>query len=670
MPIAAHLPTGEAVTGTQRTLITLALVAAGLFVSLLAPSLFEPQPFAVFLVTTLVAAWLGGWEPGAAAGILGVLAGIVVTRAARGSWVLEPAAGLWLALNLLAALLVGSLRRALMRLQQDLKRQTAPRATPDRDAAARLEASTKHLRRVLDTLPTLVGVLTPEGVMLEANRAALEIAALNPADVLGAPFTSAYWWSYSAEVQAQLRDAIAQAAQGHTTRRDMQIRIADDTLITIDFTLAPMFDDEGRVTHLVPSALDITDRRREALERERLIAQIAQERDRLRTLIDSITDEIWFCDAQGNIELVNAAVRQEFGLDAGQESTLGTLKAFIAPMGLYDADGRPRPPEDAPLLRSLRGETIRNEVEIVRHPGDPDPVYRRVSAAPLTNSTGSIVGAVAVVHNITEQIETEAEIRALNAELEQRVRDRTAQLRAVNRELEAFSYSVSHDLRTPLRAIDGFSHALLEDYGDILDQEGRYHLERIRAASQRLGQIIDDLLKLSRLVRSDIQRGPTNLSEIAASTLNDLREATPDRSVRITVQPGVVAEGDARLLRVALDNLLGNAWKFTGKTPDAQIEFGTLDYEDERVYYVRDNGAGFDMAYADKLFGAFQRLHSAAEFEGTGIGLATVQRIIHRHGGRIWAQSAVNEGATFYFTLPSKRGGDHGRGTSENHPVG
>ncbi len=229
------------------------------------------------------------------------------------------------------------------------------------------------------------------------------------------------------------------------------------------------------------------------------------------------------------------------------------------------------------------------------------------------------------------------------------------ELEGVNRELEAFSYSVSHDLRAPLRSIDGFSQILLEDYSDELDEEGRDYLGRVRAASQRMGRLIDDLLGLSRVTRSALNRKRVNLSSLAREVVEELREARPERAVEFSAQKGLEVRGDPRLLRVALWNLIGNAWKFTEKEPEAKIEFG-LDEELSRrgrvpVYYVRDNGVGFEMAYADKLFGAFQRLHGANEFEGTGIGLATVQRIIHRHGGRIWARGEVGRGATFYFTL-------------------
>ncbi len=243
------------------------------------------------------------------------------------------------------------------------------------------------------------------------------------------------------------------------------------------------------------------------------------------------------------------------------------------------------------------------------------------------------------------------ETQQLNAELEQRVEERTAHLTAVNRELEAFSYSVSHDLRTPLRAVDGFSQALLEDYYDQFDDMGRDFLNRIRTESQRMGRLIDDLIGLSRYTRTEMAVSMIDLSAVGAEIFADLERLSPERSVVYTVQSGMAACGDERLMRVALQNLIGNAWKFTAKKADARIEFGCTHQFGRLEYFVRDNGAGFDMTYANKLFGAFQRLHAMTEYEGTGIGLATVQRIIQRHNGSIRAEGAVDQGAAFYFTL-------------------
>lgn len=243
------------------------------------------------------------------------------------------------------------------------------------------------------------------------------------------------------------------------------------------------------------------------------------------------------------------------------------------------------------------------------------------------------------------------EMQDSNVELEQRVAQRTAELEAINKELEAFSYSVSHDLRAPLRSIDGFSNKILKDYSNLLDDQGKDYFNRVMNASRHMGHLIDDLIKLARLSRIDMNIEEIDLSGMAESIISELKELNPKRAVSIYIQENMIVAGDRNLMHVALSNLLGNAWKYTKNTRETEIEFATIQKDGETVYFIKDNGAGFDMRYVDKLFGAFQRLHSPSEFEGTGIGLATVQRIIRRHKGTIWAESEVDKGTTFFFTF-------------------
>ena len=315
-------------------------------------------------------------------------------------------------------------------------------------------------------------------------------------------------------------------------------------------------------------------------------------------------------------------------------------------------------PED---LTKIRHETDQRrygisssyQVRLFKKDGEVRSV--RISAIPSSDDEGIVEGTVVIVTDITERVKAEQEVLQLNQELAQRVEERTAELRAVNKELEAFAYSVSHDLRAPLRSIDGFSQAVLEDYANSVDDTGKDYLKRIRSGATNMSKLIDDVLSLSRVTRADMERIDVNLSKLGEEAVLDLREAEPNRKVKTIINAQMSAHCDKRLMRIVLQNLLGNAWKFTRLTDDAMIELGVQHTDGEMVYFVRDNGVGFDKEQNEKLFKPFQRLHKADEFEGSGIGLATVQRVIDRHGGRIWAESQMDKGTTFYFTLKTTK---------------
>jgi PAS domain S-box-containing protein len=321
-----------------------------------------------------------------------------------------------------------------------------------------------------------------------------------------------------------------------------------------------------------------------------------------------------------------------------------TLTGLREEEALHEAWNRAVHPEDLARVGFAwdaaveRDVPFRLEYRLMR--SDGRVLWVKGAAEPLRDARRLVTGYLGTATDVTDLRQAEDGLRRTGEALE-----------VANRELESFSYSVSHDLRAPLRGIDGFSRALEEDYGERLDTDGRRYIVRIRSATQRMAQIIDDLLLLSRVARSDLRRERVDLGALALEVYGALRTADPTRDVRLFVGEGLSARGDGRLLRLVLENLLGNAWKYTSKRERAHLEFAARAENGQTVYHVRDDGAGFDMAYADKLFGAFQRLHSAAEFPGSGIGLATVARIVHRHGGRVWAEGEPGKGATFYFTL-------------------
>ncbi len=354
----------------------------------------------------------------------------------------------------------------------------------------------------------------------------------------------------------------------------------------------------------------------------------------LSAIVNSSDDAIVGKTVDGVITSWNSAAERMYGYSAAE--IIGQPVTILCPP---DRMGEIK----EILERIAQGERVMHH-QTVRRRRDGTGFPVSVTVSPVHDDGGRLIGASSIARDITEQRRTEAELRR-----------RTDDLECANRNLEAFTYSVSHDLRAPLRALGGFSAALLEDCGDSLGEAGRGFAERIQAASEQMAKLIDDLLHLSRVSRAEIHLESVDLGAEAANIAGELQRQGPDRRVLFTIQQPVCALADRRLIGTVLQNLLDNAWKFTSRQDDASIEFGTARAGDASICcYVRDNGAGFDPAYVDKLFSPFQRLHTAREFPGTGVGLASVRQIVERHGGRVWAKGAVEAGATFYFTLDAK----------------
>jgi PAS domain S-box-containing protein len=458
------------------------------------------------------------------------------------------------------------------------------------------------------------------------------------------------------------RDRVMAAVNNHLERNDpydveYRVRKRDNTYHYWWARGMAVRDENSHPYRWVGAVTDVTERKRaeeelkkhrEHLEKlvEEKTAEIKDSEGKFRQLYEGSRDGYVLVDMKGNIQEFNHAYQQMLGYS--EEELHKLTYEDLTPAKWYEMEAQIVKEQIVP-----RGYSDIYEKEYMKKDRTVFPVELRTYL--LRNKQGTPSGMWGFIRDITERKRAEDEIQKLNTKNEQRL----VELTALNKELEAFSYSVSHDLRAPLRSIDGFSLALLEDYIDRLDETGKDYFRRIRSATQRMSELIDGLLILSRLTRAEMKWETVDLSDMAQHLSIELQDKQPDHPLEFVIVEGATTKGDAVMLRVVIENLLGNAWKFTRKHPTARIEFGMMEGDgqeptDKRqtIFYVRDDGAGFDMAYSDKLFGAFQRLHSNVDFPGIGIGLTTVQRIIHRHGGRIWAEGELEKGATFYFTLP------------------
>lgn len=474
------------------------------------------------------------------------------------------------------------------------------------------------------------------GSIVEFNQAAEkmfgrkrdEVLGLNMAEVIVPP-----------EMRGRHQDALKKCVETGESRIlgkliELQAMRADGSLFPVELTI-------NRVEH--GPRLLFTGFIRDISERKAAEAALRLSEERYRTLMSASVSVVWTTNAEGEFD----APQPSWGNYTGQ--SWEQYRGFGWAQAIEEADREVIRERWKVALEKRQTYTSEGRLFCAATKSHRHFTARGI---PLLKEDGSVREWIGTVTDIEDQKCAELERRQLNVSLEKRVAERTEELEATNKELESFCYSVSHDLRAPLRAIDGFSQALAEDYAEVLDESGRNYLDRVRKGALRMARLIDDLLELSRIGRAELMMQSVDLSNMAKLVAEELQHGDPERQMEWSVAPGIRAWGDSRLMRVALDNLLGNAWKFTRHQSKPRIEFGVTQQASGMVYFVRDNGAGFDMKYSGKLFGVFQRLHSANEYEGTGVGLANVQRVVHRHGGQIWAEAKVDEGATFYFTLP------------------
>ena len=499
-----------------------------------------------------------------------------------------------------------------------------------------IRAAAAYNRSLIEASLNPMFTIGRDGAISDVNTATEQATGYERAELVGTWFSDYFTDTGLARTGYRLA-----FAGGSVRDYPLELRHRDGHTTSVMYNGAVYRDPSGQVLGVFASARDLT-------ETERLQDALRASEVRLRVLFDNAPIGVGEVSLSGDLVRINRYFCEFVGYTAGEVLSMRWLEDFLPSDGIET--------DFAIRQRLLSGEidTYAAARRFVQKGGGV--IWGEVQRSLVRDPVGRPLLYIYTVRDITAQGEAEAEVRTLTAELEARVEQRTAELELSNRSLQAFSYSMAHDLRTPLRGLNGFSEALLEEYSELLGETGRGYAERIQAASERMSAIIDDLLRLSQVTHVDMNLVPVDLSAEVAAVADGLRSVDPGRRVRFAIQQGVWVTADRILIRAVLENLVENAWKFTAGREDATIEFATGPTEDDATFccYVRDNGVGFEPAYTDKLFRPFQRLHTTGEFPGTGVGLASVQRIIQRHGGRTWAEGAVDGGATFYFTLDAQ----------------
>ncbi len=529
-----------------------------------------------------------------------------------------------------------------------------------RDITERKQADQvrERLAAIVDSSDDAIISKDLHGTINGWNHGAEKLFGYSAAEALGKPMLMLF----PPQRVHEEDDLLARIRRGESVKRFETVRVRKDgKLIDVSETISPIRDSNGTIIGASKIARDVTERNHAAAamaeqteELSRQAEELARSRQALETqtltlqsVLDSISEGLVAADLTGKFILWNPAATRIVGLGAADVPP----EQWTDHYGTYLPDTvTPFPPEQNPLLRAIRGEACSAEMYI-RNAKLETGVWIEISGNPLKSKDGVAHGGVVAFRDVTQRRADEQQIRTLNDSLEARVVERTAALQTANHELEAFTYSVSHDLRAPLRHISGFSKILLEDFAPSLPAEAQHHLQRIVQGATRMGTLVDELLNLARVGRQSLTIQPTGLSSIVQDVLIMLEPEIAGRNVEWKIADLPVLECDPTLVRQVFQNLLHNALKYSRPRSPAMIEIGQTEKYGLPVIFVKDNGVGFNMKYADKLFGVFQRLHRAEEFEGTGVGLATVQRIVYKHGGRVWAEAEIDRGATFYFTL-------------------
>jgi PAS domain S-box-containing protein len=503
-----------------------------------------------------------------------------------------------------------------------------------------LKSADEPYRVLIEEMNQGAVTLSADGWILYCNRRFADLLKRPLQEIVGLAFVG-----FVAPSERAWFAALLEAGRTGVSTGEITLSAGDASAVPLQLALGPLPAESAAAICLIATDISESKRGEEALR-----ASEAQ----LQTVVENLEEGVVISDLDGRLLQWNRAALELHGYsDSDQDRRRFT--ELIDTFELSTLDGAPLSVEEWPLARILRGEKVQDlELRVQRIGCDWQRIFH-YGGTLVHDATNQPLMAIVTVGDITERKRAEEEIRQLNAELEQRVAERTAELEAANKELEAFSYSVSHDLRAPLRHVAGFVELLREDAAPRLSEKSVRYLATISQSAKRMGDLIDDLLAFSRVGRSEMQKNDVNLDELVRQTLSEFQVGTNGREITWDVSPLPTVRADRSMLRQVLVNLISNAVKFTGKRTRAEIGVGCASTETkEFVIFVRDNGVGFDPKYTEKLFGVFQRLHSSDEFEGTGIGLANVQRIIHRHGGRVWAEGAVDKGATFYFSIPKQ----------------